>query len=109
LLYRIAETQPKDLFVLNGGALFYCWTEKLDRPTRDIDLLGTGEPSPERFKVIFTEVISAEYEDRFVFDKDSQVVDRVKDDQQYGVEFNSHSVCHKICRHFGISCAFEIS
>jgi predicted nucleotidyltransferase component of viral defense system len=83
LLYRITETQPKDLFVLKGGALFYCWTEKLHRPTRDIDLLGTGEPSRERFQKIFTEVISAEYEDGLVFDKDSLVVDRVKDDQQY--------------------------
>ena len=83
LLYRITATQPKDLFVLKGGALFYCWTEKLHRPTRDIDLLGTGEPSPERFQEIFTEVISAEYEDGLAFDKDSLVVDTMKDDQQY--------------------------
>ena len=83
LLYRITATQPKDLFVLKGGALFYCWTEKLHRPTRDIDLLGTGDPSPERFQEIFTEVISAEYEDGLAFDKDSLVVDTMKDDQQY--------------------------
>ena len=83
LLYRITATQPKDLFVLKGGALFYCWTEKLHRPTRDIDLLGMGEPSPDRFQKIFIEVISAEYEDGLVFDKDSLVVDTMKDDQQY--------------------------
>ena len=83
LLYRITATQPKDLFVLKGGALFYCWTEKLHRPTRDIDLLGTGDPSPERFQKIFAKVISAEYEDGLVFDKDSLVVDKMKDDQQY--------------------------
>ena len=75
LLYRITATQPKDLFVLKGGALFYCWIEKLHRPTRDIDLLGMGEPSPDRFQKIFIEVISAEYEDGLVFDKDSLVVD----------------------------------
>ena len=84
LLYRITATQPRDLFVLKGGALFYCWTEKLHRPTRDIDLLGTGEPLPERFKEIFTEVISAEYEDGLVFDKDSLVVETMKDDEKYG-------------------------
>lgn len=35
LLYRITTTQPDDLFVLKGGTLFYCWTEKIHRPTRD--------------------------------------------------------------------------
>ena len=83
LLYRITATQPKDLFVLKGGALFYCWTEKLHRPTRDIDLLGTGDPSPERFLEIFTEVISADCEDGLLFNKDSLMVDTMKDDQQY--------------------------
>lgn len=84
LLYRITKTQPTDLFVLKGGALFYCWTEKLHRPTRDIDLLGTGEPSPERFKEIFKEVISAEHEDGLAFDKQSLVVETMQDDQKYG-------------------------
>ena len=83
LLYRITTTQPDDLFVLKGGTLFYCWTEKIHRPTRDIDLLGTGDPSPDRFREIFLKVMSAEHEDGLVFDSDSLAVATMKDDQDY--------------------------
>ena len=83
LLYRITLTQPSELFILKGGALFYCWTEKLHRPTRDIDLLGTGEPSVDRFKNIFLQVISAKHDDGLNFETESLVVQTIKDDQEY--------------------------
>lgn len=83
LLYRIATTTAADEFVLKGGSLFYCWTEKLHRPTRDIDLLGRGDPSPERFKAIFLKAIETENDDGLVFDSDSLEVVSMKDDQEY--------------------------
>lgn len=83
LLYRITLTQPSELFILKGGALFYCWTEKLHRPTRDIDFLGTGEPSVDRFKNIFLQVISAKHDDGLTFETESLDVQTIKDDQEY--------------------------
>jgi predicted nucleotidyltransferase component of viral defense system len=83
LLYRLTATTPKDEFVLKGGSLFYCWTEQLHRPTRDIDLLGKGEASPERFRKIFLNAIQAEIEDGLVFDHESLEVATMKDDQKY--------------------------
>lgn len=83
LLYRLVATAPKDEFVLKGGSLFYCWTEQLHRPTRDIDLLGKGEASPERFRKVFSNAIQAEIEDGLVFDHESLEVVTMKDDQKY--------------------------
>ena len=83
LLYRITATTPKDEFVLKGGSLFYCWTRQLHRPTRDIDLLGKGEASLDRFREIFSKAIHAEIEDGLVFEQESLEVTAIKDDQKY--------------------------
>ena len=62
LLYRLMVSGHADEFVLKGALLFTLWSEHLHRPTRDLDLLGLGSPSPERLRDVFRSVclVSAE-------------------------------------------------
>ncbi|CAN5448823.1 hypothetical protein BH11PLA2_BH11PLA2_40220 [soil metagenome] len=49
LLYRLSRTKYDSDFVLKGAMLFQLWGGNTHRPTRDLDLLGTGDPSPARW------------------------------------------------------------
>jgi len=42
-LYRLAQLQYRDQFILKGALLFELWTHRPYRPTRDLDLEGQGE------------------------------------------------------------------
>jgi len=53
LLYRLARSGHAEDFVLKGAMLFTAWTEKLHRPTKDLDLLGHGNDSGEHLKALF--------------------------------------------------------
>jgi predicted nucleotidyltransferase component of viral defense system len=44
LLFRLAASRHAQHFVLKGAALFTLWTGKPHRVTRDLDLLGFGDP-----------------------------------------------------------------
>ena len=59
VLYRIAVSKYRDLFVLKGALLFELWTEQRYRPTRDADFLARGQNDPERFARIFREICDA--------------------------------------------------
>jgi len=45
LVVRIVEAGFEDRFVLKGAALFSIWSEDPYRATKDLDLLGSGDPS----------------------------------------------------------------
>ena len=47
LLYRLSRSEHRNRFVLKGAILFVTWVEGPFRPTRDLDLLGYGDNSPE--------------------------------------------------------------
>jgi hypothetical protein len=49
-LYRLSCSNRRDQFVLKGAMLFAVRIGEPYRPTRDLDLLGTGEPSGGRSK-----------------------------------------------------------
>ena len=53
LLWRLSRGGSGDRFVLKGAQLFTLWAEDSHRPTRDVDLLGSGEASPESLKEFF--------------------------------------------------------
>lgn len=42
-LFRLAESDYRERFVLKGAQLFRIWEMEEHRPTRDLDLLGYGE------------------------------------------------------------------
>ena len=71
-LYRLAQSQYRDQFILKGALLFELWTHRPYRPTRDLDLEGQGENSIARIKRSFTEIMSQAVEDDgLVFDPKS--------------------------------------
>jgi hypothetical protein len=53
VLYRIARSQHRDLFIPKGALLFELWTEQRYRPTRDADFLARGQNDPGKFVTIF--------------------------------------------------------
>ncbi len=53
LLYRLTQSEHADLFVLKGALLFSLWSGHPHRATRDLDLLGYGEPNAFRLEGIF--------------------------------------------------------
>jgi predicted nucleotidyltransferase component of viral defense system len=63
LLYRLSTTKYRERFVLKGAMLMTTWFEDPFRPTRDLDLLGFGDPDPEAMAVVFREICAVEEED----------------------------------------------
>lgn len=83
-LYRLAQSEYHDQFVLKGALLFELWTQRPYRPTRDLDLEGQGENSTARMKRLFSEIMNQAVEDDgLVFDPKSLRVARIKEDQEY--------------------------
>lgn len=69
LLFRIATSDHVDRFVLKGATLFAVWMGKPHRATKDLDLLGRGEPDIGAMVAIFREVVAVECpEDGMTFD-----------------------------------------
>lgn len=84
LLYRLARSGHVEDFVLKGAMLFTAWTERLHRPTKDLDLLGYGNNSGEHLKALFQKICQVEVEpDGLVFDKGTVRVEEIRDDQEY--------------------------
>jgi len=83
-LYRLARSEHAENFVLKGAMLFTAWTEKLHRPTKDLDLLGHGNDSGEHLKALFQKICQAKVEpDGLVFDESTVRVEEIRDDQEY--------------------------
>ena len=68
LLYRLAQSRHADRFVLEGAMLLMVWFDEPFRGTRDLDLLGYGDPAPDAVLDVFREVLGQEQPDRVVFD-----------------------------------------
>lgn len=84
LLYRIMLAGYSERFVLKGAMLFALWRQVPGRPTRDIDLLGFGNPSHRLLKQIFTQACNIAFaEDGLKFDADTIRLDDIRDDQEY--------------------------
>ena len=45
-LFRLSISDQRERFVLKGAMLFAIWHDDPFRPTRDLDLLGHGDPVP---------------------------------------------------------------
>ncbi|HEX2209706.1 MAG TPA: nucleotidyl transferase AbiEii/AbiGii toxin family protein [Longimicrobium sp.] len=56
LLYRLGQSPHRRDFVLKGAMLFRAWSGATYRPTRDLDLLGRGDPAIPRLVRLFEEI-----------------------------------------------------
>jgi len=85
LLFRLASSPHASRFVLKGAALFTVWTGHPHRATRDLDLLGFGEPGVAPVRATFEEILRFEVADDGVqVDPDSLRVGLIREEQEYG-------------------------
>jgi hypothetical protein len=56
VLYRLSVSGQADRFVLKGAMLLAVWMPEAFRATRDLDLLGRGDPSTRSAEGIFKEL-----------------------------------------------------
>jgi len=84
LLYRLGSSEHAETFVLKGAMLFPAWTSRSYRPTKDLDLLGYGDASPERLTALFEEICQSNVEpDGLDFDVQNIRVTEIREDQEY--------------------------
>lgn len=63
LLYRLSVSEEKNRFLLKGALLFAMWTPQEHRPTKDLDLLGYGDPSKTDMASVFRTLCAIEGSD----------------------------------------------
>ncbi|KAA5606377.1 nucleotidyl transferase AbiEii/AbiGii toxin family protein [Roseospira marina] len=84
LLFRLSQSPHADRFVLKGAMLMMSWFDDPHRGTRDLDLLGFGDPSGDAMLATFRDILSQDVEDGVVFDTDTLRVDRIREELDYG-------------------------
>lgn len=84
LLFRLSRSRHAERFVLKGAMLMMSWFDDPHRGTRDLDLLGFGDPSPEPMLATFREILAQEADDGVEFDADALRVDRIREELEYG-------------------------
>jgi Nucleotidyl transferase AbiEii toxin, Type IV TA system len=82
-LYRLAGSAQKDSFVLKGAMLFLAWEGRLHRPTKDLDLLGFGNPDVRDVTHRIREVCAVPADDGIVFDLAGIQGERIQEDAEY--------------------------
>ena len=84
LLFRLSQSPHADRFVLKGAMLMMSWFDDPHRGTRDLDLLGFGDPSEDAMLATFRNILSQDVEDGVVFDPETLRVDRIREELDYG-------------------------
>ena len=84
LLYRLTQSPHADQFILKGAMLLVTLIEEPFRATRDIDLLGFGDPDPESVLGKFREIAEIEGQDGIQFLTDEARIDPIREDNHYG-------------------------
>lgn len=85
LLYRLSKSRHADRFLLKGAMLFRIWTESSHRPTRDLDLLGTGPIDAADAVATFREICSLPVEpDGLEFIGESVKANPIREEAVYG-------------------------
>jgi predicted nucleotidyltransferase component of viral defense system len=83
LLYRLRISQYRNRFVLKGALLVTTWFDDPHRPTRDLDLLGYGDSSPEAMLTVFKEVCEIAVDDGIQFDIEALRIDHIREELSY--------------------------
>ncbi|MBI1370870.1 MAG: nucleotidyl transferase AbiEii/AbiGii toxin family protein [Planctomycetes bacterium] len=84
-LYRLSKSDLADRFVLKGAMLFRVWSGAMHRPTKDVDLLGRGAPTPDAVADAVRYILVAPVpDDGLTFDPDAVVAAEIREEQEYG-------------------------
>lgn len=84
-LYRLSRSEHAHRFVLKGALLLLVWLGENLRPTRDVDLLGSGELSDDALVRIFGGLCALEVEpDGMVHHSETISVASIRPEDAYG-------------------------
>lgn len=84
-LYRLSKSKVADRFVLKGAMLFRVWAADLHRPTKDLDLLGFGDPAPDAVAASVRQIIATPVpDDGLRFDPLTVTAAEIREEQEYG-------------------------
>ncbi|NKK95780.1 nucleotidyl transferase AbiEii/AbiGii toxin family protein [Rhizobium leguminosarum bv. viciae] len=83
LLFRLSASDKADRFILKGGMLVTLWLEGDNRETRDVDFLGYGQADGETLKLIFADIMAAQYDDGLVFDAGGLQAEVIREEMEY--------------------------
>ena len=84
LLYRLSVSDQRERFVLKGAMLFAIWQDDPFRPTRDLDLLGHGDPDPATVAARIRSICSVEVpDDGLVFNAAGVQAAPIRDEDEY--------------------------
>ncbi len=81
-LFRLSKSSNRERFILKGGILFYIWTDKKFRPTKDLDFAYYGNFIKKAMFEEIQSICSIEYlEDGLTF-SDFKAIE-IKEDHEY--------------------------
>lgn len=84
-LYRLSRSEYSGRFALKGAMLMTTWFDQPQRPTRDLDLLGFGDPAADPMVAVFREICGTEVEDDGIaFDGTGLRVEQIREELEYG-------------------------
>lgn len=97
-LYRLSKSLHRNRFLLKGAMLFLVWSRERFRTTRDLDLFGFGDYSPEKLREVFIEICRTDVEpDGLTFDTSTLRVDPIRVEDEYqGQRVRTTAHIHRI-------------
>jgi predicted nucleotidyltransferase component of viral defense system len=84
LLHRLSLSPHRKRFVLKGALLLTTWFDEPHRATRDLDLLGFGDPSDDALLSVFREVMLLAADDGVSFDVGKLQIAPIREGLEYG-------------------------
>jgi predicted nucleotidyltransferase component of viral defense system len=85
LLFRLSASAHREQFILTGAMLFAAWMANPFRPTRDLDLLGTGADDVAAIARTFRDICTVSVPDNGVsFDAEALRAEAIRENVAYG-------------------------
>ena len=84
LLHRLSLSPHRERFVLKGAMLLATWFDEPHRSTRDVDLLGFGDPAHDALLGAFREVMAIDADDGVSFDLKGLRIEAIREEVEYG-------------------------
>jgi predicted nucleotidyltransferase component of viral defense system len=85
LLYRLSVSEERDRFLLKGALLFAVWIPQDNRPTKDLDLLGCGDPSRATLEAVFRDLCLIDgSDDGIVYIEETVECVEIREETEYG-------------------------
>lgn len=83
LLYRLGVSPYAERFVLKGAMLFKLWSDRRQRATWDLDLLGRGASAVSEVMAVIRELCAIRADDGIAFDLDSITGEEIRAADEY--------------------------